>query len=206
MQTLFPILFSLYAFAGFSVAQTPAIVMDEGRFVSVFEKFYSDLAKGSAATVAPRVIHYRAVSLENAFLYGAALERGPEEPLSITPQSQLADQKLIAEPFKLMTGQDLVSCRLLIVSYPYPKHARDTLAARGAKPFSRFYRFEDVHCDLWMLGTDGEWRVACDYHPGYGPHNQTLGLQFTDDKDFAEKQRLGQAASRKQWEKSLVGE
>lgn len=80
---------------------------------------------------------------------------------------------------------------------------RDDKSARGVKPHSKIEPFEEIYCDLWMCGTDGKWRVACDYYPGVDVHCQTLGLELKKDEataiEFRKQERLEKDKSEDFW-------
>ncbi len=155
--------------------------------------------------IAPFVLHRSAVDIAKCGVYGEALVRSPEGPKGISSVPAISTVENIREPFKMMTGCDLVDYQVYIVRYPLPPRVAAAFAERGTKPMGKLFQHEQAFCDLWMYGSDGKWRVACNYSPSARVDAQTLGLSLMADKAEGEKLQAGYVESQKSWEDLLVG-
>ncbi len=188
---------------GFIINAT-AQLLGESNLTDAYESFYLSLAKGDTTSIKSYIIRHNSIELDGAQVVGDALFRASDGPISVIMKNDIVNKELIAEPFKLMTGRELSGYWLLIVRYPYPRTLREALASKNIKPSSGFGVFETVHMDLWMLASDGKWHVALDYNNGYGPHNQSLGLIVTDDKEFAKHIMDTALGTHQGWQNTLL--
>ena len=155
----------------------------------IIEGFYESLSKNDLFAIRNLVFHdEKLIDATSSHVYGRALVRSPDV-LGFNQLPRIANGEGIRKGFKSWTGLDVVDYRVLIVRYELSPRMRADKSARGFKPHSKIEPFEEIYCDLWMCGTDGKWRVACDYYPGVDVHCQTLGLALTKDEAEAIESR-----------------
>lgn len=156
---------------------------------TVIERFYEDLSKNNLLTVRDSVFHDETlIDAVSSHVYGSALVRSPDI-LGISQLPRIANVEGIRKGFKSWTGLDFVDYRVLIVRYELSPRLRAHWKTLGFRPHSKIEPLEETYCDLWMCGTDGKWRVACDYYPGVDVHCQSLGLALTKNEAKAIESR-----------------
>jgi len=200
---LIAILLSL-SFTAFSLGGDVSTRMDSVTFTGVLEKFYADLAQRNTAALSPLILHYRSLKAENAMVFGEALARCKDGPVAVTEMPTLIIGTDMEAQFKEMTGLDLVEFKVFIVRYPCSERIRSAYAERGYQPISKLYQFEDAFCDLWLYGSDGKWRVACDLRPFFRIDRQSLGLQLSEDKAYALKRQKSIDEEKLRFEETLL--
>ena len=190
-------------FLGNSISRAAESVPDSGEFGKVREKFYSDLGKGDIESIRQFVLP---INNSNKFIYGEALTRNQAGPFSISQINRIANPVNIVAPFKQWVGCDVVEYQLLIVRYRYPDNYEKKLRDKGAIPESAMVEIEETYCDLWILGSDGKWRVACDYFPGARLDCQSLGLMYSDSSDQSKNRQLEINQSRQKMLAAIFGD
>ena len=201
---LLTIIFSL-GYSAVSLGGDVSTPMDSVTFTGVLEKFYADLAQKNTAALTAMTLHYSTLKPENAMLYGEALVRSPDGPLAVAELPSLVSGAEIGVQFKEMTGINLVDSKVFIVRYPYSRVVKSAIEEKGVVPASKLYKFEDSFCDLWLYGSDGKWRVACNFKPFFRIDRQSLGLQLTEDKAYAIKRQKDLEDAQKRFEKMSLG-
>jgi hypothetical protein len=180
-----------------------AQALPAGDPATVIERFYEDLSKNNLLAIRNSVFHDETlIDAASSHVYGRTLVRSPDI-LGFNQLPRISNVEGIRKGFKSWTGLDVVDYRVLIVRYELSPRMRADKLARGFKPNSKIEPFEEIYCDLWMCGTDGKWRVACDYNPGVDVDCQSLGLALTKDEAKAiqsrEQERLDKEKSDDFW-------
>lgn len=152
-------------------------------FGKIYEKFYRDLGEGNLDSIRAMIIP---ISGDLQSISGAALFRNSAGPFSVSRITQIANANNINKPFKRSIGCDVVLYQYLAVRYKYPADVEQKLMSKRVRPYSKWAELEEVFCDLWIFGSDGKWRVACDYFPGAALDCQTLGIKFMKNSKQAE--------------------
>lgn len=165
-------------------AQDPVPKMDE--FGKIYEKFYGDISSGNIESIRPLII---SIIGNHQSVYGEALLRNPAGPFGISKITQIANPINFNQSFKRLTGYDVVLYQFLAIKYKYPSDIEKKLISNGVSLESKWLELEEVFCDLWIFGSDGKWRVACDYSPQAALDCQTLGLMFMETSERAAKEQ-----------------
>ena len=151
-------------------------------FIQIFEKFYADLAKGDKAAVKPFALHHFSINDEKSVLVGNAFFRPKVTNIQISLYPSMVAWGDMKAEFKRMTKCDLLCHYGFIVRYPIP--------SMGKTDESKLLQFnERTYCDLWLYGSDGKWRVACDYFPNIPIDAQEHGIDVTENREYAEERQ-----------------
>lgn len=183
-----------------SSAESPIPSMAE--FGIIYEKFYGDLGSRNIESIQKFVIP---VSGDHQSVYGEALLRNPAGPFGISKITQIANPINFNQSFRRLTGSDVVLYQFLAIKYKYPSDIEKKLISNGVSLESKWLELEEVFCDLWIFGSDGKWRVACDYSPQAALDCQTLGLMFMETPDRAAKEQTRIAREVKDKYDSITG-
>jgi hypothetical protein len=189
----------------FSFGEITSDQIDENAFVQKMEKFYQDLASKNIDAITPLILRHKSVSLEQMVMVGDALERGCLSPVGMNNLNRIAEIKNLDVSFKEMTGVDLISYRLYILRYSDSERLKAMGKEIKVGSISKFQYFEDVHCDIWLCGSDGKWLVACDVSPAFPLNRQSLGFTFLNDKSEADRIQKHYKEMRKASDDSLIG-
>jgi hypothetical protein len=175
-------------------SQDPTPKMED--FGIIYQKFYGDIGSGNIESIRPLIIP---VGGYQQSVFGEALLRNPAGPFGVSRITKITNPKTLNESFKRLTGSDVVLYQFLAIRYKLPPAVEKTLLSKGVLLDSKWVDLEEVFCDLWIFGSDGKWRVACDYTPGVAVDCQTLGLMFADSPEQAKDRQLEIVRSRERF-------
>ena len=175
---------------------------DLEEFGKIYGKFYLDLGRGDIEAIKPLILQ---INDSKQFVYGEALTRNQAGPFGISKINQIANPININDPFKRWAGCEVVQYQLLIVRYRYPENYEKKLKNGGILLESKLVQLEETYCDLWIFGSDGKWRVACDYFPGARIDCQSLGLMLSDSSEQSKSRQLEINESRQQMLSAISG-
>lgn len=188
--------------ASFGILNSNAANPDMEEFGKIYQKFYTDLGYGDLEAIRPFILP---LNDRKQFIYGEALVRNPAGPFGVSKITSIANAEGIYEPFKKLVGHDVVLYQLMIVRYRYPENYEKLLKEMGVLLESKWRELEEAYCDLWIFGSDGNWRVACNYFPGVKLNCQSLGIMFSDNLAQAQASQLESRKSRQLYLDALTG-